>query len=113
MTSSGDVYSFGILLLEVMTGKRPTDNIFIEGLTLNKFAHMALPNHVTDVIDDNLLDFLISMQYTLANGKKIDACLASALMIGVACCVDSPSQRMNIENVVHELQHILDTLQNI
>ncbi|KAL4576230.1 hypothetical protein LXL04_012321 [Taraxacum kok-saghyz] len=99
MTSSGDVYSFGILLLEVMTGKKPIDNIFIEGLTLNKFAHMALPNHVTDVIDDNLLDFLISMQYTLANGKKIDACLASALMIGVACCVDSPSQRMNIENM--------------
>ncbi|KAI3793182.1 hypothetical protein L1987_35797 [Smallanthus sonchifolius] len=32
MTSSRDVYSFGILLLEVMTGKKPTDDVFTEGL---------------------------------------------------------------------------------
>ncbi|MFS7956820.1 putative protein kinase RLK-Pelle-LRR-XII-1 family [Helianthus anomalus] len=55
MTSSGDVYSFGILLLEVMTGKRPTDNIFNEDLSLHKFASTALQDHVTDVIDVNIL----------------------------------------------------------
>ncbi|KAI3721126.1 hypothetical protein L2E82_32130 [Cichorium intybus] len=117
MTSSGDVYSFGILLLEVMTGNRPTDNIFNEGLNLHKFASMALPDHVTDVIDDDLLNFLqedaAAKQRTLANTKKIEECLASTLKIGVSCSMESPPQRMNIENVVHELQHILDTLQNI
>nr|GEV21237.1 leucine-rich repeat protein [Tanacetum cinerariifolium] len=51
MTSSGDVYSFGILLLEAMTGKKPTDNMFKEGLSLHKFAYVALPDHVFDVID--------------------------------------------------------------
>ncbi|CAH1438670.1 unnamed protein product [Lactuca virosa] len=117
MTSSGDVYSFGILLLEVMTGKRPTDNIFNEGLTLHKFAQMALPDSVNDVIDDDLLKFFqedaIATQSTLEYAKKIEECLASTVKIGVSCSVDSPPQRMNIANVVHELQHILDMLQNI
>ncbi|KAI3519837.1 hypothetical protein L1887_09053 [Cichorium endivia] len=116
MTIRGDVYSFGILLLEVMTGKRPTDNIFNEGLSLHKFAQMALPNHVTNIIDDDLLNILqeeaIAMQCTEAKAKKIEECLASTVKIGVSCSVDSPAQRMNIENVVHELQHIPDTLQN-
>ncbi|CAH1438688.1 unnamed protein product [Lactuca virosa] len=116
MTSSGDVYSFGILLLEVMTGKRPTDNIFTEGLNLHKFACIALPHSVTKVIDDDLLNKLqedaTSKQYTLTNANKIEQCLASIVNIGVSCSVDS-SQRMNIASVVHELQHILDKLQNI
>ena len=53
------------------------------------------------------------MQYTLENGMKIEECLASTVNIGVSCSVDSPPQRMNIENVVHELQHVRETLQNM
>uniref|UniRef100_A0A251UCG6 non-specific serine/threonine protein kinase n=2 Tax=Helianthus annuus TaxID=4232 RepID=A0A251UCG6_HELAN len=56
MTSSGEVYSFRVLLLEMMTGKKPTDNIFSEGLSLHKFAFMALHEHVTNVIDVNILN---------------------------------------------------------
>ncbi|GJT63712.1 kinase-like domain-containing protein [Tanacetum coccineum] len=109
MTVSGDVYSFGILLLEVMTGKKPTDDIFDEGLTLHKYAYKALPDHVIDAIDG---DAIVS-QSTKANAQKMEECLTSVVKIGVSCSVDSPPQRMNIENVVHELQHILDVLQNI
>nr|GEU91542.1 leucine-rich repeat protein [Tanacetum cinerariifolium] len=55
MTSCEDVYSFGILLLEVMNGKKPTDSMFNEGLSLHKFAYMALPDHVFDVIDNDAI----------------------------------------------------------
>ncbi|CAI9273680.1 unnamed protein product [Lactuca saligna] len=117
MTSSGDVYSFGILLLEVMTGKNPTDSIFREGLNIHKFACMALPDHVTDVIDDDLLNFLqedhVTTKGALANAKNIVECLASIVKIGVSCSVDSPPKRMNIKNVVHHLQHVMDKLHNI
>nr|GEV78628.1 protein kinase-like domain-containing protein [Tanacetum cinerariifolium] len=98
VTSSGDVYSFGILLLEV--GKNPTDGIFIEGLSLHKFAYMALPDHVSDVIDDDA----IVLQSTEANAKKVEECMAATIKIGVSCSVDSPPQRMKIEIVVNELK---------
>ncbi|PWA77852.1 leucine-rich repeat protein [Artemisia annua] len=109
MTSCGDVYSFGILLLEVMTGKRPTDDMFKEGLSLHKFVYMALPDHIVEVTDDDA----IVLQSTEANAKKVEECLAATMKIGVSCSVDSPTQRMKIEIVVNELQRILDVLQNI
>ncbi|GKC52175.1 kinase-like domain-containing protein [Tanacetum coccineum] len=109
MTSSGDVYSFGIFLLEVMTGKRPTDDMFKDGLSLHKFACMAFPDHVIDVIDNDA----IVLQSTEANAKKVEECLVATIKIGVSCSVDSPPERMKIEITVSELQRILDVLQNI
>ncbi|KAI3809455.1 hypothetical protein L1987_25430 [Smallanthus sonchifolius] len=113
MTSSGDVYSFGILILEVMTKKNPSDDIFNEGFSLHKFASMALPDHVTDIIDVNILNIYQEDENTMQNAMKINECLASTVKIGVSCSMDSPQQRMDIKTVVRELQHIRNTLQNI
>ncbi|GKF04989.1 hypothetical protein Tco_0035657, partial [Tanacetum coccineum] len=109
VTSSGDNYSFEILLLELMTRKQPRDDMFNEGLSIHKFASMALPDHIIDVIDDDA----IVLQSTEANAKKVEECLTATIKIGVSCSVDSPPQRMKIEIVVIELQRILDVLQNI
>ncbi|XP_076890170.1 receptor kinase-like protein Xa21 [Bidens hawaiensis] len=118
MTSSGDVYSFGILLLEVMTGKRPTHDMFNEGLSLHKYASMALPGHVTNIIDVNIIkayEDKIAKQNCEANAKRKEEheCFTSIINIGVSCSMDSPQQRMDIQTVLYELQHILSTLQNI
>ncbi|GKD26564.1 kinase-like domain-containing protein, partial [Tanacetum coccineum] len=109
MTSNGDVYSFGIVLLEVMTGKKPTDDMFNDGLSLHKFAYMALPDHVINVIDNDA----IVLQSTEANAIKVEECMTATIKIGVSCSLDSPPQRMKIEIAVNELQRILNVLQNI
>ena len=55
MSILGDVYSYGILLLEMFTGKRPTDDMFKDGLNLHDFVKTALPDQVIDILDPNLL----------------------------------------------------------
>ncbi|KAM0068921.1 putative protein kinase RLK-Pelle-LRR-XII-1 family [Helianthus debilis subsp. tardiflorus] len=89
MTSKEDVYSFGILLLlEVMTGKKPTDDIFNEDLSLYKFASTSFPDQVIDIIDGSV----IVEQSTEAKAKKMEECLISIIQIGVSCSMDSPPQ---------------------
>jgi serine/threonine protein kinase len=49
------VYSFGILLLEMFTGKKPVDGLFSDELNLHNYAKMPLPDRVVDVVDPLLL----------------------------------------------------------
>jgi len=44
VTTNGDVYSYGILLLEMLTGKKPTQNMFLEGMNLQKWVGSGFPN---------------------------------------------------------------------
>ncbi|XP_050281606.1 putative receptor-like protein kinase At3g47110 [Quercus robur] len=55
MSILGDVYSYGILLLEMFTGKQPTDDMFKDGLNLHDFVKTALLDQVIDSLDPNLL----------------------------------------------------------
>uniref|UniRef100_A0A2N9HI77 non-specific serine/threonine protein kinase n=2 Tax=Fagus sylvatica TaxID=28930 RepID=A0A2N9HI77_FAGSY len=110
----GDVYSYGILLLEMFTGKRPTNSIFQEGLNLHDFVKVALPERIIDIVDPILL-WEIQEEETRMNdtrhedrngSPKIQECLILILGIGVACSTEFPRERMNISAVVVELQKI-------
>jgi len=86
----GDVYSYGIMLMEMFTGKTPTDEMFSEELTLKTWISESMANSSMEVVDYNL-----DSQY----GKEIHVILALALR----CCVDSPEARINMTNVTASL----------
>lgn len=51
----GDVYSYGILVLEMFTGKSPTYEIFKDGFNLHNFVRMALPERLLEIVDKYLI----------------------------------------------------------
>ncbi|KAI3884547.1 hypothetical protein MKX03_019847 [Papaver bracteatum] len=93
VSTLGDVYSYGILLLEMFTGKRPTDDMFKDGLNIHKFSKMhALPERAFDIVDPRmLLEFEI---------------LASILQIGVLCSSELPSDRLSMNGVIVDVQAV-------
>lgn len=114
MSIFGDIYSYGILLLEMFTGKRPTDNMFKDGLNLHDFVKRALPDQVIDILDPNLLwereDEMTWMNdshnQNHFRSPKIQECFILIFEIGVSCSREFEGERMNMSAVVNELHLI-------
>ena len=127
-----DEYSYGILLLEMFLGKRPTDNMFKDGLNLHNFAKMALPEKLVQIVDPVLLprevheaptEIVAAREYNNGNEIQVEVeaqgipnlcqmdpnlhkCLVSILEIGLACSMESPKDRMKMKEVTRELHLI-------
>ncbi|CAN6293544.1 unnamed protein product [Urochloa humidicola] len=92
----GDVFSYGVLLLEILTGRRPTDASIHDALSLPKFVEMAYPDKLLEIMDTKMLH----------NGNAqdiIEMYLAPVSTLGLACCRDSARQRPKMSEVVKEL----------
>ncbi|KAK8587522.1 hypothetical protein V6N12_022009 [Hibiscus sabdariffa] len=95
-----DVYSFGILLMETFTGKKPTDDIFNGEMNLRRWVHESLSHAVDTTIDATLLQ---SDQEDLAAKTR---CLKSILKVACFCTAESFSDRKTMAEVKSELLKI-------
>ncbi|KAH9717533.1 putative receptor-like protein kinase [Citrus sinensis] len=105
---TGDVYSFGILLLEMFIRRRPTDATFNEGLTLHEFAKMALPEKIMEIVDPSILMELMANNCMIPEDRgraKTEECLNAIIKTGVLCSTESPFERMEMRGVVAKLCH--------
>lgn len=113
VSTHGDIYSYGILVLEMITGRRPTDNIFDGTSGIHKYVEMAMNNSVMDIIDMDLAMELENEHATIGglSGKtrQIDS-LISLLHLGLLCSAEMPSNRISTKEVIKELHVIKNAL---
>ncbi|CAN6279191.1 unnamed protein product [Urochloa humidicola] len=106
-STCGDVYSFGIVLLEMLIGKRPTDSMFEDELNIVNFVKRNFPCQMLNIIDAYLqeeCDGLI--QETADTKNEVYQCLLSLAQVALSCTRLSPRERMNMREVAINLHAI-------
>ncbi|XVF78838.1 hypothetical protein PTKIN_Ptkin14bG0169400 [Pterospermum kingtungense] len=96
-----DVYSFGILLMETITRKKPTDEIFAGEMNLKYWVKRSLPSALMEVVDTNLLNGG-ERRYSTATRD----CALSILQLALECSEEVPEERIGMKEVVPKLKKI-------
>ncbi|PHT80716.1 hypothetical protein T459_13731 [Capsicum annuum] len=108
VSTNGDVYSYGIVLMEVLTKRRPTDEkICNENLDLRKWITQSFSGSMMDVIDNNL--FRKEAQIT----SKSEICIALMVELALDCTMEMPESRITMKDVVKRLNKIKNTFLEI
>ncbi|XP_008779677.2 receptor kinase-like protein Xa21 [Phoenix dactylifera] len=108
VSTQGDMYSYGILLLEMFTGRRPTDEAFNESLDLHRFVEMAFPTQIMNIVDPQLIreeeyESIDDIQQRCAKQVRIQECLISVINIGLQCSSKLPKERMHPGDIVKKM----------
>ncbi|KAM0923181.1 hypothetical protein ACQ4PT_005737 [Festuca glaucescens] len=100
ISTKGDVYSFGVLLLQMITGCSPTDERLNDGISLHEFVDRALTKNILEVVDPTMLR---------DDSNAIDImknCVIPLFRIGLSCSMTSPRERPDMGQVSTEILRI-------
>eukprot|EP01018_Ginkgo_biloba_P027715 Gb_00104 [translate_table: standard] len=105
ISTKGDVYSYGILLLEMLTRKRPTSDTFVEGLNLPKWVSISLPDRMIEMVDNSLL-----RDDGMEESRRVNQCLVQLFRLGLICARESPEERPSMIQVLGVLERIRESI---
>ena len=123
-STSGDAYGFGILLLELIIAKKPTERMFQEGLSLNMFISKVHETKILDIVDPRLFKDKESLTQSSStsystrgdsssssnNNNNIafrgEECVAAMVRVGLSCAAHSSKDRFTMREALSKLQEI-------
>ncbi|XLR52042.1 hypothetical protein HN51_002769 [Arachis hypogaea] len=105
VSRQGDVYSYGILLMETFTQKKPTDEMFVGEFSIKEWVKMSCPDSLLDIIDAKLL-----VEEGETDTKQ--DCLLSIMTLALNCSAESPVERTRMKDAMNALKKIKRLLLN-
>ncbi|GMI63600.1 hypothetical protein like AT3G47110 [Hibiscus trionum] len=101
-----DVYSYGIVLIETFTKKRPTDEMFTDEMTMRDWVERSLCKGMMDIGDADILRR--EDEYFVVKTN----CISSIMELALCCSTESPEDRKDMKDVVVELKKIRNSFLN-
>ena len=95
----GDVYSYGILLLEMFTAKRPTDPLFQGGQSIRSYVAAAYPGRVMQAADP----MLVPHNENNMDDGSLGECMMLVFRVALRCTEESPRARLITRDAIREL----------
>ncbi|XP_027182366.1 probable LRR receptor-like serine/threonine-protein kinase At3g47570 [Coffea eugenioides] len=95
-----DVYSYGIMLMEVFSRRKPNDEMFVGNLNLKSWINDSLPNSILQVIDAKLL------KHEDENFTEKLECFSSIMELALKSVRESPTDRLSMKAVLETLKKI-------
>ncbi|XP_057998003.1 putative receptor-like protein kinase At3g47110 [Hevea brasiliensis] len=113
-------------------GRRPTDEVFIDGLNLHNFFRSKLPRRVMQLLDPKLIatgeiraeeivednksddgqneiqENNVNIENLKLQGSNVQKCVVLVLKIELACSAELPADRMNMSDVTRKLNIITE-----
>ncbi|XP_010244582.1 PREDICTED: probable LRR receptor-like serine/threonine-protein kinase At1g06840 isoform X3 [Nelumbo nucifera] len=94
LTDKSDVYSLGVVFLELLTGMRPISH----GKNIVREVNVAYQSGMTHSILDKCM------------GSYPSKCIEKFVVLALKCCMDKPEARPSMSEVVRKLESILQML---
>ncbi|XP_074585965.1 putative inactive receptor kinase At1g48480 [Curcuma longa] len=96
ISQKADVYSFGVLLMELLTGKAPAQALNDEGIDLPRWVQSIVPEEwATEVFDPELL-----------RHQTLEEDMVQFLQLAVDCTAQHPDNRPSMTEVVARMKVI-------
>ncbi|GKB75588.1 kinase-like domain, phloem protein 2-like protein [Tanacetum coccineum] len=114
LSKKSDIYSFGVVLLEILTGRLAYDSVYTKvnekGIAPIARDHFE-KGKIMEIVDHKIKEEIDEHVFSLSKGPNKES-LDIFLEIAFRCVAEIQAQRPTIEVVINELRKALDSQEN-